>query len=73
MMDHMPKMLLLFYMQSYCALQHTVRLHVQCTNCNSANFTNYQPHIIPISIPASVKSMEFSELIGLDLVNRSIL
>ena len=39
-----------------------MRLHVQCTNRNSANFTDHQQHIIPLSIPASVKSLKFSEL-----------
>ena len=47
---------------SELSLQHTVRLHVQCTNCNSASFTDHQQHVIPLSIPASVKSLKFSEL-----------
>ena len=44
------------------ALQHTVRLHIHCTQCNSTSFTDSQQYIIPLSIPTSVKSLKFTEL-----------
>ena len=44
------------------ALQHTVRLHIQCTHCNIASFTENQQHIIPLFIPTSVKSLKLTKL-----------
>ena len=38
------------------ALQHAVRLHIQCSHCSITNFTENRQHMIPLSIPTSVKS-----------------
>ena len=43
-------------------LQHTIRLHIQCTHCFSSNFTDHQQHIIQLPIPTSVKSLKLTEL-----------
>ena len=43
-------------------LHHTVRLHIQCNHCNSATLTDHQQHIVPLSIPTSVRSLKLSEL-----------
>ena len=43
-------------------LQHTVRLHMQCTHCNSDTHTDHQQHIVSLSIPTSVRSLKLTEL-----------
>ena len=48
--------------QLSCMLQQNVKLHIQCSHCNRANFTEQQQHILPLSIPTSLKSCKFSEL-----------
>ena len=48
--------------QLSCVLQQNVKLHIQCSHCNRANFTEQQQHILPLSIPTSLKSCKFSEL-----------
>ena len=48
--------------QLSCVLQQNVKLHIQCSHCNRANFTEQQQHILPLSIPISLKSSKFSEL-----------
>ena len=44
------------------ALQHTIRLHIQCTHCYNSSFTDHQQHIIQLPIPKSVKSLKLTEL-----------
>lgn len=44
------------------ALQHTAKTYIHCTHCNITSFTENRQHMIPVSVPTSVKTLKLTKL-----------